>query len=295
MPCTSADVHLIQECSQQLSRSQHSEMLFADAVLAGLSCLGAQVVLSAFFAYALPSGPWKTQPGFTAHRVLSFLTMAYVSRLGLQAWFFPDAEMISASSTTLSRLEQAHPVGMHLSQVLLGLNVIWDIPMGFLIDSLRTRSNARLMLLHHLVVVVLTWLTIEPARFHYYCIFFFGAAEISTVPLALMDLFHPRNEDWSRLAKRSAAVGAFNSVCRVVFALAYLLTRAAYFPYVMFTGVVPDLLELLAMPARPVSKASLHIILWSGIGLTGLQLYWAGLLVQQATAGRGATKPSKKL
>jgi len=100
--------------------------------------------------------------------------------------------------------------------------VLWDIPMGFLSKSLRVRSNAMLMVVHHCVVVLLTWLTIgPPARFHYYAVFFFGVIEISSAPMSLMDLCHPRNVEWHKLSQRSAILGRANSVSRVIFAVTY--------------------------------------------------------------------------
>ena len=36
----------------------------------GLSCAVAQVVLWLLFSYALGDGPWRAEPGFTAHQVI---------------------------------------------------------------------------------------------------------------------------------------------------------------------------------------------------------------------------------
>jgi len=208
--------------------------------------------------------------------------MLYVSYLGSVEWLAPTSTMVAASATALSRLQHPVPIGEHLSQVLLGLNIAWDIPAGFLIESLRVRSNAKLMLVHHLVVVLLAYITLAPPRFQYYVVFFFGLVEASSAPLALMDLCHPRNAAWAALSKTNGAVGAANSAARVLFACTYLLTRAVYFPFVMCRGVLPDLIELLALPDPPVSRVSLCLVLASAVWLTGLQLYWAGLILQQA-------------
>ena len=143
-------------------------MSFTPALVAGGVCVAAQLILAGIFSCLKP-GPWRTQPFYTAHQIISFTTMVYVAAVGARTWFYPDAALLQAATTTMTRLEHPHPVGNHLAQCLLGLNVLWDIPMGFISDSLRTRSNATLMLIHHLAVVLLTWLTIDPPRFHYYC------------------------------------------------------------------------------------------------------------------------------
>jgi hypothetical protein len=253
------------------------------ALTAGLFALGSQLTLSALFAFILPQGPWTAQPAYTAHQAVAFVTMIYVTSVGAAAWFHPDAELLAASATTFSRVERAHPIGDHLAQVLLGLNVMWDIPFGFIAESLRVRSNAFLMFIHHVAVVLVTWLAIgPPARFQYYAVFFFGVIEVSSVPMALMDVCHPRNAEWASLGKRSSLLAGVNSACRVIFAISYMATRAIYFPYVIVTGVMPDALQLLALPSSPLSKVSLSAILVSAALLTALQLHWAWLLVQQA-------------
>lgn len=105
--------------------------------------------------------------------------MVYVTYVGSAAWFFPDAALTAAAATTLSRVSASHAAGAHLAEILLGLNVVWDIPIGFLSDSLRTRSNATLMLMHHVIVVILCHLTLSPPRFQYYAVFFYGVIEVS--------------------------------------------------------------------------------------------------------------------
>ena len=258
------------------------------ALYAGLGCLFVQCLLALLFRILLPRGPWTTQPGYTAHQLISFGTMVYVALIGSRTWFFPDQAFSSAAATTLSRATASHPTGEYLAEVLLGLNVYWDIPMGFISESLRVRSNAVLMFVHHVLVVVLCHLTLEPPRLQYYAIFFFGVIEVSSAPMALMDLCHPRNAAWSQLAQSNTVLRTFNSIARVVFAVSYLSARAVYFPYVIAVGVVPDLLELLQAPTPPVSRVSLTTILVSAILLTGLQLYWAKLLLEQALQGKRA-------
>ena len=176
-------------------------------------------------------------PFFTAHRLVSALTMLYVCNEGGHVWLYPDRALRYAGISTLTRLQTPHAVASHLSNVLLYLNIIWDIPAGFMIDSLRLRSNAKQMLTHHVVVVILAYLSLAPS-FQYYVPCFMGLLEVSSVPLALMDLCHPRNAVWAEYAKQNRLVGAANGVARVVFAFAYMVSRALYFPYVVATGLV---------------------------------------------------------
>ena len=182
---------------------------------------------------------------------------------------------------------------MHLGQVLLGLNVVWDIPAGFLVESLRVRSNATLMIIHHLVVVLLCYLTLQPPRFQYYIPFFFGVIECSSAPMSLMDLCHPRNVEWSKLAQTSKALGACNAGARVLFAVSFLLARALCFPYVIALGVLRDIHALLSLPTPPVSPAALVTVGLSGVGLTLLQLHWAKIIVDQVRGVAAGGKQGK--
>jgi hypothetical protein len=145
--------------------------------------------------------------------------------------------------------------------------------MGFISESLRVRSNARLMFVHHAVVVLLSYMAVSPPHFQYYCVFFFGVIEISSAPMSLMDLCHPRNVGWAKLAQTDAVLKLFNSASRAIFAVTYMLTRAFYFPYVIVVGLVPDLLELIRATDPPVPKWASAIVLASAVLLTGLQLY----------------------
>ena len=80
---------------------------------------------------------------------------------------------------------------------------------------------------------------------------------------------------------------------RAVFAVTYLLVRALYFPMVIFSQVVPDLLGLLSSATPPpVSKGSLGAILAAALALTALQLHWGKLLVEQAL---GQARPGSLL
>jgi hypothetical protein len=83
-------------------------------------------VLTALFSL-LPPGPWREQPGYTAHQIISFATMVYVTSVGASAWFRPDVATTSASLVLLGRVTEPVPAGEHLAQVLLGSNVLWDV------------------------------------------------------------------------------------------------------------------------------------------------------------------------
>lgn len=248
---------------------------------------GAQLLLALLFAYVLPAGPWTSTPGFSAHQVIALAFMVYVACVGSAAWFDPAAP----PSTLLSRCADAHPVGQHLARLILGSQLLWDIPAGLLVPSLRQPA----MLAHHVIMCTLSYLALDAPAFLYYAVFYFGVVEISSVPLAVVDTFHPRQKEWTRFAAAHPLVGALSAASRVAFAALYLVMRVLCFPYVMFTGVFADLPRLLALETPPVAPYALITIGAGGLLLTALQLYWGVLVVKQVakTLGLGATAKAK--
>jgi hypothetical protein len=209
---------------------------------AGLGCLAAQCCLYVLFAYIVPPGPWRESPGFTAHQAICFPLMVALMVVGAPAWFFPDTETTALSSTLQGRVVDVHATGHMLGQVVLGELVLWDIPCSVMIKSLREP----LMFAHHLGMALVAYTTMSPLG-SYYSLFFFGAIEISGVPLSFVDTFHPKHVHWCDYLKVAPRLNALNEVARVAFAAAYLPLRAVYFPYVIFTSVVPDMLAALRL------------------------------------------------
>jgi hypothetical protein len=123
-----------------------------------------------------------------------------------------------------------------------------------------------------------------------YYLFFFGVVELSSIPLAVVDFFHPQKGlPW--LLDDSSLLRTVNEISRVLFALLFLVVRALCFPYVVGLRLLPDVMEtwrkqlILANDVAP-----LGVIVVSSVGLTLLQLYWATLIVKQLLkliSGRG--------
>ena len=108
------------------------------------------------------------------------------------------------------------------------------------------------------------------------------AIEVSGIPLAVVDLFHPKqHEPWATYAAEHRWLEAVNASARGLFVLAYFVVRVAAFPYFAFAGVLPDIRELYSMASPPVPGAALLTIAVSTVALTALQLYWALLIARQ--------------
>ena len=259
---------------------------YPTAQASAVACVFAQVSLWCLFAKVLPDGPWRKEPGFTAHQCIALPLMIYVTSLGLAEWFYPTE---APPTTALGRVGAKTVMGDHLSQVMFGAMACWDIPTGLLVDSLRKPP----MVIHHVLMAWMTYLALSPA-FSYYTIMFFGAIELSSVPLAVVDLVHPEHKEWSALVKRVPLLASLNTACRAVFVLLYLVVRTTWFPYVMVFHLHADLWECYAMASPPISHRALVIVYVCTSLLTLLQVFWTVLILQQARKLFGPGKKSRK-
>lgn len=118
-----------------------------------------------------------------------------------------------------------------------------------------------------------------------YCLFFFGLVELSSIPLSVVDFFHPQ-KGLPQLLEHSALLRALNDQARVLFALLFLLVRALYFPYVVAGCLLPDVTAVWGQQERLAQllvdrMTPLAVIVVSAVCMTLLQLYWAVLIAKQ--------------
>ena len=85
--------------------------------------------------------------------------------------------------------------------------MLWDIPCSVFIPSMKDN----VMLAHHLGMALVAGAVSTTGTGSYYALFFFGVIEISSIPLTLVDIFHPKR--FPQLAKKYAILGTANEVC----------------------------------------------------------------------------------
>jgi hypothetical protein len=226
----------------------------------------------------------RKNAGFVVHQIIAGFFMVVLFMVGSSEWWFSGN---ATPEFTADRLFSDNGVSKWCSALVLGELLLWDIPCGLLISSLRDP----LMLTHHVVMALVAYIGAFRVP-SYYCLFFFGVVELSSIPLVVVDMFHPQKGLPALLA--NPFLSSLNEACRIAFALLFLLVRAIYFPYIVFVWMVPDILELL-----PVSNMQweLRAVLLSAVGLTLLQLYWATLIIKQVAkllSGGDKTVTTKK-
>jgi len=215
--------------------------------------------------------------------------MVYLTNVGISLWFFSSDSENSLMSSPEQRILNGHPVGIQVAEIAVGIQVFWDIPMCLMTPALFDP----VMLLHHvgmfIVASVLAGLGSDSSLGAYYGLFFFGVIEVSSIPLAVVDVFHPKHKSWFKFLNEqqnalSSLMRVLNDLARVGFALSYLLVRAIYFPYVVFTSVLPDLLFVASLPDDDRSGASvgkIYFLAMAALGFVFLQLYWGTLVAKQ--------------
>ena len=258
----------------------------------GLSVMGAQCVLFFLLAYILPKGPWSEDPGFSAHQLVCIPVMAFLTYHGFREWFSKQDH----GYAPVDRILGPHPEP-DLSLIVMTIMLFWDIPTGLLTPSLREPA----MVAHHVAMFLTATLALGAwsgghPLLGYYAAYYFGVIEVSSIPLILVDLFHPKRRAWFQYLNTAAPkiVHSFNELNRVCFAVLFLLVRAISFPYVSFAYVIPDIVKVAALPLeerRGVSTVPLYVMATLNLFFSCLQFYWGTLVLRQVLK---ALKPSTK-
>ena len=270
-------------------------------VVTGLICLVSHVASVVLFKYLLPDGAWRRHPQFLAHQVVALPLMVVCAWIGTKSWFFPTPEERLAASTVDGRVHEHTETGELLARIVVGAQVsrqpchiveqaasppphwppppppppppqvFWDIPTTGLVPALYSR----LMMFHHVFLTIIATVTLIP-YVQYYNPFFAGVIEISAIPLVIVDVFHPTR--YGDVAEQSPLLGKLNAVCRVSFAVLFLIIRGLYFPYVVLFQVLPDMAAVIRQGTELVPP----LVCGSIAGLMmSLQLYWGSLILKQ--------------
>ena len=261
----------------------------------GVKCLAAHLLFYIAFKYVLPQGPWRKAPNFTAHQLIALFLMIQWTCDG----FFGDNTVdLHDKPDHLPKILHTSSYGLKMAQRSVAALWLWDIPIMILSKDMHQAMDG-IMHAHHLgmllvALAVLGYLTfgIETVDFPSpvgspLAPIFFGQVELSSIPLQVVDLFHPRKSSaWNQYMKSSKILATINEASRQLFALLFLAVRGVYFPYVVFTRVIPDFWDALTWTALHQEQAAKYIlpiviILAFSVFFTLLQMYWAVLVVNQ--------------
>lgn len=215
-------------------------------------------------------------PMFTAHQVVVIPVLLFLSINGCWRWFSQFGEDISQADRVID------PRNHFLSEFVFGMMLFWDLPTSLMSRELRDVP----MVIHHVGMVIVSAVALGALSdgkplLGYYAPFFFGLIEVSSLPLIVVDLFHPKHTDWHAYLQKfsSPALTEFNGTCRLVFAACFLSLRALYFPVETVVGVIPDLLAYRASRSD-IPNLPLDILIVTNLLFSMLQLYWGFLILR---------------
>lgn len=278
------------------------------AVPYGLKCLAAHLLFYAVFRFVLPSRkdgkddyPWKQSSAETANKIVALFAMSHWTYLGFKHLWEHDYNAAQGADE-LAALTFV-PAGFDVAQYAMGALLVWDIPTGLVGLSGPTDT---LMHVHHVGMVLVTACVlglVGPSSVSddgivgtHVAPIFLGAIELSSIPLQIVDLFHPKKSPhWQRYASDPSPTSSFQKLCstvnelsRTLFAVLFLLVRGIYFPYAIAFIAAPDFYAEGSLPSM--------ILLVGSVLFTILQLYWATLVFGQAKKAMfgGNQKSAKK-
>jgi len=215
---------------------------------------------------------FRSKPYASAHQFVLLVPFLFLAVQGTRMWFF-DAKFWTAFKD--DKIYGDYQDSTNLVLMMFAFQV-WDFVISLVTKELRLAQH----LGHHgtTAVLALSALLNGPHGFSmYYAAFFFGVSEISSVPLAGVDLFRMHKD-------LSAHFPKTNEACRICFAVSFLAIRCVYWPFVTVDFWVNSLRS-----DAPVPLLAFWYVV--NIGLTGLQYFW-GFLVLKGIIKLAKGKPA---
>mmetsp|Transcript_14025 Transcript_14025/g.16995 ORF Transcript_14025/g.16995 Transcript_14025/m.16995 type:complete len:252 (+) Transcript_14025:114-869(+) len=240
-------------------------------LLLGAVVGGSQIFLALLFKIA-----GIKSAGLAAHKLVSLAEHTFCSVYGTYIWIY-EADAIG---------DKAYGV-LASAEVVVRANFVfqvYDLVMSLVTKELRKPE----MVAHHLVTGLLAYWVLTGPYLHYFCTFFVGVAELSSIPLVFVDTC----KQFPSIAKQFPTVEV---VAKGLFALLFLSIRVIYWPIVSYQFWIQSL-DLLN-----TGKAHLEYVvvtfLIANVFLTLLQQYWGTLVlkgIKRMLAGDSKGKKDKK-
>ena len=200
-----------------------------------------------------------------AYQITNLTVNAVLGMYGLYTFSQSVPEMHSVPITT--RIG-GFPQFTTFGALQVGYN-LWALPIGFFF-----MNETKAMMAHHCAVLCVGSISCFCRNgFRYHAPFFFGAIEISSVPLSIMNICKDHDEYTNKYYPRLSAL------IRPIFAIVFLIVRV-----VMWGPLIVDVLRAAGLLGMTCETGACTV----GIGsfwlsvffLTLLQFYWATLILK---------------
>lgn len=261
-----------------------------ESLLPALQWSGGLLALHLIFYRAAKrvGGDIGAAPHLAGHFPVALTSFSILAVIGTMKWL---------SHAPTDRLHGYSADGVFIARFMLAFQLYELIAITF---DWKLAGPGTVMVMHHVLVVVLSAWVVTHQYMHYYCIFFFGVPEISSVPLAFVDLFKQvpalrarfpmLNQVRSpRFRANSAALVVSSTylhptirstqIARNSFAVSFILVRIFWFSLVSFHFWQDSLVELRA----PIQRQPIALVITVcavNIVMVGLQYYWGSLVIR---------------
>jgi hypothetical protein len=232
--------------------------------------------------------PTKTRGGSRASDMMAFLLVAgicvtYLGIAGCIAWFRFFPEYIEYDTMDNNHFYgKSQFVEDHLIAPMLAYQG-WNLLLCFLNKDLMDPA----MIGHHLVTGSLAYFGLAP-YLHYHGLFFFGFAEVTNIPLTFVDIF-------KYMPELKEKIPIFNEVCRITFAVSFIIIRLIIWPFISFDFVKGSIALLQSGKAH--SNFVVGFFVFANVFLTGLQFFWGskifGFLFKKKSKDKKDSNKSK--
>ena len=218
-----------------------------------------------------------------AFEIVAFFPLFYCAYEGATAWWFK----LDDFTTKEQRLYATSPHARNVLQCNFAFQT-WD----FFASMLHKETAAPEMLAHHLLAALLCYWAITMPYMHYYGVYFMGVAEVSSVPLVVVDIckYYPevtKRFPWLDLASKLS------------FGILFLIVRDILWVWTAIT-VWKDGLGILKagdFPEQYPGYVTAGVLL-ANVFFTTLQLLWTKKLwdgvVELLDGGKKEAEKGKK-
>jgi len=243
---------------------------FSDAALTEVGTL--LVGLCALHAIALVVVPsvrkdFSKTPHLAAHFVATLVGFVAFATYGTSLWV--TTPYLNDEPCVADHIAGTCSEGARLAHAMMAFQA-YEVLLALWVPKLRGQNGD--MLVHHVATLTLATLGAGYGYLEHLAPFFFGLTELSSVPLAFMDLF----KFYPALKK---AMPLTNENVRTAFVVFFIPVRIVYWPYVCSEFWQDSFAELQSeSPRQPTALVVTFLV--ANILLTGLQFFWGFLIAK---------------
>jgi len=241
---------------------------FSDDAVSLLTTLVASLfalhVVSLFIVPTMHTDVAKS-PQLAAHFVVTLVSFVAFAYTGTSLWL--NGSDVPTDTCFADHIS-GYCAGAERITLMMMAFQMYEVGLALLVPKLRGPSGD--MLIHHLATLSLATIGGGYQYLHFYAPFFFGLTEISSVPLAVMDMF-------KFYPALKASFPATNEHTRSLFAAIFIVMRLVYWPYVCSEFWMDSIAELSATHTKQPTWVVMTFLV-ANIILSGLQFFWVSLI-----------------